>query len=419
MLENVPEIVKDTNVELDELAIIVAKEIKTEQKITFDQKKELLGLVRKWVQYAEENKIDQADELSVRFHLLEFSKNNFANSTEEGLVADKTESVPIEKLELPDGSLFADYINKNFDGEDIFNDEHAAIYGGIARLALKVYASKKESNFDISLLDSELPINDIDIVVDDKDIGSKYKSGVAGTRVVDDIQEYTKMYYQTVDCTINQVLIYKGRLLFTSAALRDNTNGELHFIEKKETLFNPDSVVLEDGKTFVTGKGFYRALAYLLRHKAHKLSLYKDNLDFLKENKYSWAAPLPKILSIKNTEVRNKSINEWHSLARKLGFTNSGSPDEFLEEIISGNKEIVNYNFKTEENNAEEIRWIINHFLKSGVRSVIPDKYLKGMREDLIDIDMRDLECEENDLGKFFERINTTFRNANFSSGSL
>lgn len=414
MLEKVPEIVKDTNVELDELAILVAKEIRSEQNLTSNQKRDLLSLVRKWAQYAEENKIDQADELSIRYHLLEFSKKNFTNNTAEDFVTTKIESVSIERLKLPDGSLLRDYINKNFQGEDIFNDEHVAIYGGIARLALKVYASQNDKSFDLNLLNSELPINDIDIVVDDKDIASKYKSGIAGTRVVTDIQEYTKMYYQTVDCTINQVLIYNGELLFTDDALKDNTNGELHFIEKKETLFNPDSVVLEDGKTFVTGKGFYRALSYLLRHKAHRLSLYKDNLDFLRNNKYSWAAPLPKILLIKNTEMRNRSINEWYCLAKKLEFTNSKNPDEFLQEIILGNGEIVNYNFKTEDSNAEEIRWIITHFLKSGARSVAPDKHLRGMNDELVDIDMREIEYEGHDLRKFFERINSTFRNANF-----
>lgn len=414
MLEKIPEVVRNTNTELEDLALIIAKEIRTANDLTFEQRKELLGLVRKWSEYVKNMGVDQSDVLSVRFHLLEFSKNNFKHNTEFEKDV-KLQSVPVDNLELPDGSLFKDYINRNFEGGDIFSDEHTAIYGGIARLALKLHASQSDPNYDSRLIDSELPINDVDVVVDDKNVGNKYKSGIAGTRVVEDLEEYLKAYYQTVDCTINQALIYKGVLLYTENALQDNTTGELRFIEKDEDLFNPDSVVLEDGKVFVTDKGFYRALAYLLRHKARKLSLYQDNLDFLKKNKYTWASPLPKILFLKDAEARNRAINEWHSLARSLGVTTSRNPEEFLEEIISENPSIVNYNFKTEENNAEEIRWIINQFLKSGVRSVIPDTYPKGMRNEVVTIDMQELEVEEHDLNKFFEKVNSTFKNANFN----
>lgn len=415
MLEKIPEVVRNKNIELEDLALIVAKEIRTANDLTFEQRKKLLGLVRKWSEYVKENGVDQSDVLSVRYHLLEFSKNNFVHKKEEIEKGVKLQSVPIDGLELPDGSSFKDYINKNFEEGDIFSDEHTAIYGGIARLALKLHISKKDPSYDSHLIDSELPINDVDVVVDDKSVGNKYKSGIAGTRVVKDLKEYTQAYYQTVECTINQALIYKGELLFTEDALQDNITGELHFIEKEETLFNPDSLVLEDGKVFVTGKGFYRALAYLLRHKAHKISLYQDNLDFLKKNKYTWASPLPKILFLKNQEARNRAINEWHSLAKSLGVTSSNNPTEFLEEIIAENPSIVNYNFKTEENNAEEIRWIINQFLKSGVRSVIPDTYPKGMGNEVITIDMRELDVEGHDLKEFYEKVNSTFRNAHFS----
>jgi hypothetical protein len=308
MLEKIPEATRNTNIELEDLALIVAKEIRTANDITFEQRKELLALVRKWSEYVKNNGVDQSDVLSVRYHLLEFSKNNFAHKRDELEKDVKLQSVPIDGLELPDGSSFKDYINRNFEEGDIFNDEHTAIYGGIARLALKLHASQKDPSYDARLIDSELPIHDIDVVVDDKNVGNKYKSGIAGTRVVRDLKEYIQTYHQTVECTINQALVYKGDLLFTEDALQDNTTGELHFIERDETLFNPDSVVLEDGKVFVTGKGFYRALAYLLRHKAHKLSLYQDNLDFLKKNKYTWASPLPKILFLKNPETRNRAI---------------------------------------------------------------------------------------------------------------
>ncbi len=418
MLEKIPEAVRSTNTELEDLAFIVAKEIRTANDLTFEQRKKLLGLVRKWSDYVKENEVDQSDVLSVRYHLLEFSKKNFVHNKVEFEKDVKLQSVPIDELELSDGSLFKDYINRNFEGGDIFSDEHVAVYGGIARLALKLYASQKDPNYDSHLIDSELPINDVDVVVDDKNVGNKYKSGIAGTRVVGDLQEYLKPYYKTVECTINQALIYKGKLLFTEDALRDNTTGELNFIKKDETLFNPDSIVLEDGKIFVTDKGFYRALAYLLRRKAYKLSLYQDNLDFLKKNKYTWASPLPKILFLKDIGSRNRAINEWHSLAKSLRVTSSGSPTEFLEEIISENPSIVNYNFKTEENNAEEIRWIINQFLKSGVRSIIPDTYPKGMSDEMITIDMRVLETEDHDLSNFYEKVNSTFRNVHFNVGS-
>ena len=414
MLEKIPGVVRNINNELEDLPILVAKEIKNEKDITFEQRKELLTLVRNWAQYVKDNGVEQSDVLSVRYHLLEFSKKNFIHNAAELKRDVVLESFPIDTLTLPDGTPFKDYINKNFNGGDIFSDKHTAIYGGIARLALKLHALQNDSSYDSNLIDSELPINDVDIVVDDKRVGNQYKSGIAGTRVVGNIQEYLQSYYQSVECTINQALIYKGELLFTKDALQHNTKGELHFIEREETLFNPDSVVLEDGKLLVTGKGLYRALAYLLRHKAHTFSFFKDNLEFLKQNKYIWASVLPKLLFLKDTQARDRSINDWHSLAKQLGVTTSVDPEEFLKEIISENPGIVNYNFKTEENNVEEIRWIINQFLKSGVRSVIPDTYPKSMSDDVVTIDMRTLETKEHDLSIFFKTMNTTFKNAHF-----
>ena len=45
MLEKIPEAVRNTNTELEDLALIVAKEIRNANDLTFEQRKELLSLV--------------------------------------------------------------------------------------------------------------------------------------------------------------------------------------------------------------------------------------------------------------------------------------------------------------------------------------------------------------------------------------
>ena len=324
-------------------------------------------------------------------------------------------SVPIDNLSLPNGQKFKDFINKNFDGVDIFLDEHVAIYGGIARLALKLHASGTHGGEDGGLVESEIPINDIDIISDDSVTAGNYKSGIAGTRVVQDIEEYIKTYYDSVECTKNQTLIYRGKLFFTPDALKDCTVGDLNFIEKDETLFNPDSVVLRDGKIFITSKGLYRALIYLLRQKAYRLTIYKQNLDCFIGDKSLWATLLPKILSIKDRGSKDRAIRLWFNLASNLEATETEDPFDFLQEIIRKNPSIVNYNFKTEENNAEEIRWIINQFLRSGIRNTAPEQYPEGMADNTITIDIRNpvLLGGEYDLNKFYDLINATFKNTN------
>lgn len=417
MLEKIPDMASDPDTRLENLASIIAKEVRAVEGVTTEQKREIFSLIRKWTEYAKERGIDQSDMLSVRYHLLEFSERHFGQQGIEYDEAVELHRMPIDTLEFPDGTSFTHYINRGFgEGANIFNDEHVAIYGGISRLALKLYALKNDRAYDSDLIDAELPVNDVDIVIDDKNVGNRYGSGVAGTRVVGNLEEYARNFYRTTDCTINQTLICRGELLFTEDALRDNRTGELRFIEKEETLFDPDSVILEDGKMFVTEKGFYRALIYLLRHKAQRLSLHKENLEFLGGSTYVWARPLPKILALQDTVTRNRSVNEWFSLAKSLGVTDSSGPEGFLKEIISENPDIVKYDFKKDDMAAAEIRWIIHQFLKSGVRSVIPDQYPKGMSEESVAIDMKALRVEESDLTAFFETINQTFDNAKFSA---
>lgn len=130
MLERLPKFISDTSTNLENVAIIVAREIKNAYELTSEQKLELLSLIRRWVEYAKDNKVDSSDTLSVRYHLLEFSKRNFAHQSLESRKEIDLQRTSIDTLTLPDGVLLKDYINKNFEGHDIFNDQHTAVYGG-------------------------------------------------------------------------------------------------------------------------------------------------------------------------------------------------------------------------------------------------------------------------------------------------
>lgn len=152
MLEKIPTAVEDPGIELQNLTLIIAKEVQGERNLFFDQKKELFSIVRKWRAYVEEHKIDQKDFLSVRYHLLEFSKKYFSRNSIESDNHTEVQRISLETLQLPDGTLFTDYINTHFADNDIFSDKHVALYGGVARLALKLHASKNSPGYNFDLI---------------------------------------------------------------------------------------------------------------------------------------------------------------------------------------------------------------------------------------------------------------------------
>ncbi|MEK9151105.1 MAG: hypothetical protein AAB547_00560 [Patescibacteria group bacterium] len=414
MLEKIQGIVKDHNIGLDQLAIHIAKEIRNEKQISTDEKRKLFGLVRSWKEYASDNAIDHNDLLQVRYHLLRFSKKYFTPLHE--LADEKKPEIlcaDIRNLSLPDNTPLVDHLESSI-GRGVCEDTHIAIYGGIARLALKLHVANQNDNFNGALIESELPINDVDIVADDIDAAHKYRSGISGTRVIDDIEEYKDTYFSTVDYTMNQALIHGRELLFSAQAYSDVKQGVLHISEKNETLFNPDSVRLKDGKIFITSKGFYRALCYLLRDKARVMDIHTDNLIALNKNNYQWAGPLLKLLNIKEKERRDTAISRWLALAQSLSATQASHPAEFLQEIIEHNPHIVNFDFATEKDDEAEIRWIINQFLNSGLRTVFSHKqnYPDSMSDDTQRIDIATLHYQKHDLREFFTLINNTFKNA-------
>lgn len=415
MLEKIPNIVKDHAVELDQLAIRIAKEIRNEKQLSFDERRKLLGLVHSWKDYTGNNDIDHDDFLQVRYHLLRFSKKHFVPSQEttNKEMADEMLYVDIKHLSLPDNTSFVDHL-ENTVGLGVCDNTHIAIYGGIARLALKLHVADQNDSFDEALIQSELPINDVDIIADDIDAAHKYRSGVSGTRIVDDIEEYKDVYFATVDYTINQALIHDGKLLFSAQAYSDIAKSTLHISEKNETLFNPDSIRLRDGSIFITPKGFYRALCYLLRDKARVMDIHTDNLLALNKNNYQWAGPLLKLLNIKEQEQRDTAINRWLALAQSLGTTHADRPEKFLQEIIERNPHIVNFDFVTEKSDEAEIRWIINQFLNSGMRTTFPHQqnYPDSMSDTMQKIDIATLQYQEHNLRAFFALINKTFQNA-------
>lgn len=416
MFEKIPNIVKDRETELDQLAIRIAKEIRNERQITSDAKRKLIGLVHSWKEYADDNVINHSDLLQVRYHLLQFSKKHFGSPSEKQSpeeISPEMLHASIEDLPLPDGTPLVEYL-ENSVGRGVCENKHIAIYGGIARLALKLHVASQHSDFDKSSIESELPINDIDIIADDINAAHKYRSGVSGTRIIDDIEEYKDIYFSTVDYTMNQALIHDKKLFFSTQAYSDTAQGILHISEKEETLFSPDSVKLQDRKTFVTPKGFYRALCYLLRDKARIMDIHTDNLLALNKNNYQWAGPLLKLLNIKEKDQRDTAINRWLALAQSLGTTRADRPEKFLQEIIEQNPHIVTFDFAIEKDDEAEIRWIINQFLNSGLRTVFSHKqnYPDSMSDDMQRIDIATLHYQKHDLREFFTLINSTFKNA-------
>lgn len=327
-----------------------------------------IELIRKWVSYTERHNVSDADPFSIRYHVARFAEETFGKQREQiGLQETDIAEVSHE------GKTYQELIEPYVSSE-ILSDKNVAVIGGTARLALKMHAGVE--------IQDELPISDVDVVVStDADIPSKakqYKVDLSGAKIVDgDVRSALPGLITNVDCTMNQVAVYDGKLLFPERALQDIKEGNIRLIAKDDPLFGSEGVVMPDGNVYLDHNGFYRGLSFLLRGKGERLIVSKENLEAEKNNigRYWLVMLFVKILPMKNESARRNAIAHWHEIAHRIGSTQTEDPKSFLMELMATYPETRAYSgaegtFDTEA----QVRWIIGKLTNKAVDEIYGPK---------------------------------------------
>ena len=268
----------------------------------------------------------------MRHYIQKFAQETLGNTKSRI----KLFSVSINHLSH-NGRLFKEWVADMVDPK-VLTDENTAIYGGVARAALKLHAHVCAK--------AEFPFSDFDLITkitpDIEKRVAAYRGDLAGTKTVmgDMFTEIENVLSSKVDCTMNQVAIYNGKLYFTEAAYADVKTGIIRLVVKNDPLFGSESIMLPDGNMYLSKNGFYRTLSYLLREKGSQFVVSKENI----EEKYQsleryWIILLTvKLLQMPDGFKKDLAINNWFLIAKKLGSTTTTTPDAFLKELMSGEK---------------------------------------------------------------------------------
>lgn len=400
---------------LPEVALSVAKTIAKERDLSLEMREELLSTVRAWTDYAKENQVDEENLFSVRWHLERFAQSRFSSKENAPL---SIQSASIEPLTLPTGETFESYVEK-VAGKGVFEDPDVAVFGGTARTALKLHGAQVQQlgqDETRMLVESELPLNDVDIMVNRSALTgqSRFTADLSGTRVVGDIETDMSELFSNHDCTFNQALIHKGRLYFTPEALKDACDGVIRFTDKEDALFGAEVEMLPDGKRYINRKGLYRAFAFLLRGKANTFPIHKDNLasEIPHMGRYWVVLLMVKLLPMKDEMKREEAVSGWFSLARNLGATQTGTPKEFLDELLTHHPEmrsLVVGREKGEDTKFDsQVRWLAGKLIDRAIDSVGNQRQkppLQGMSDEEVVIDASYVKGEHGGVDELIGHI--------------
>lgn len=400
---------------LDRIAFSVARSIIKEPELSPEIKDKLVAVARAWGDYVRENNVVSDDLFSVRFHIGRFAQQYFRTPESRNL---ELISTSIDSLTMPSGELFKEHI-KNIAGGDIFNNPNVALYGGVCRLALKLLAveqGKVKGSDAEELIKAELPINDVDIILNKKAVTGEgqFSADLAGTRIVDDIETNMQGVLQNTDCTFNQSVIFNGKLYYAQEALDDACTGTITFTNKEDALFGAEIDVLKDGKKYINKKGLYRAFAYLLRGKAKQFPIYKENLELEVPNmeRYWIILLVIKIISMKDRSKRNIAIENWFNLAKKLGATKEQTPKDFLQELLIKLPDmkpiVVGKGITSDDKFESQIRWLAKKLVNRSIYRITNpdgDMPIQGMSNEKVVVDGKFLGGEHHNTQELLDFI--------------
>ena len=369
MSEKLRTAIYDKENSLDGLPVTVANVIRQDTELSYEQKKEAIQIVRRWLDYVKKYNVTSENPYVLRSHLESFAGDNFP--TENIDVSEQIQSESIPSIKTPDGRTAGELLEGVTDPL-ILNDERVIVYGGVARTILKAFATRDDSSIPSSFIESELPISDVDMMIVGDDeastITSHYGSDLSGTKIVRDPQKEIERYFGMVDITMNQALVHNGELYYTEHGLQDARNGLIRAQGSDKPLFDRDSVSLPDGNVYLLRGGFYRTLSVLLRGRGTEVVVSQENIDAEKGNigRYWLVLLFVKLLKMPDGESRNEAILQWHQVAKDIGATEAVSPSDFLKELI---EKFPGFSYGQKDSNFDteaQTRWLISKLTHRG-----------------------------------------------------
>ena len=394
---------------LEDMPITIARSIADEKQLNFKARKQAFVLVRKWVDFSKKYNVNPEDQRSLRYHFGKFCQQEF-NTREQILVTPKVES--IESLTLPDGENYSDFINR-IAGRNIVDEPSVAVYGGVARVGLKLLAMQHGAPIDI--LDNELPVSDIDIILERQatSTSSTFNADLAGTRVVEDLTQEIPYILTNVDCNFNQSIIRNGELYYTEEAYADVVSGAIHFSDKEDALFGSETDETENGEQYINRGGLYRAFNFLIQGKAKSLSINKENLELEvpKMQNYWGVLLFVKILPIKDEQKRSACLFRWFALAKNLKATQASSPEDFLQELFETSEAVKGFvrndrGSAKESTSLDQIKRLVSKIVDRGVDHMLPKQAKPAFTSnETVTVDKTYLEGKNFDEKKFLEYL--------------
>lgn len=364
ILTGLQKVTQETS-DLRDIPIALAKAVRA-LDIPLSEKQNAHGVIRKWVNYAQSHNIlDTTDPFTIRFHLAQFAQNEFGREMPQTSVL----TAPLDDVKV-DSTSFADVLSKST-SPDILAEQGVAVIGGAARVALKMKLGLP--------IETELPLNDVDVIArvsaDPSSIAKKYGLDLAGTKVVDaEMSDAINAYMTNVDCTVNQVAVWDGKLHYTKEAEQDLVAGNIRLLCKDDPLFGAEGFVTPSGETYITRAGFYRGLSLLLRGKGDRLVVSRENIEAEKKNigRYWLVLLFVKVLRMPDEQKRDKAICDWYEVAKEIGSTATDSPEAFFMELLDEFPEMRAYYTNRSTFDAEgQARWIVGKLLGRSLETVL------------------------------------------------
>ena len=339
--------------DIRDIPLAYAKAVRTElQALPMEARANALATIRAWIRFTREKGIlDTQDPFVAQFYLQEFARTFFEDVTELPLY----KNVSLLNLNSSYRELLMRVLEKV--SLDILHDKKVALRGGAARLALKMYAGVS--------IDKEIPLNDIDIVTTDPTSAERYGIDLAGAQIVHgNLEECVKRAIANVDCSMNEVAILNGSLVFSEQALEDAKTGTIRIRVKNDPLFGSEGVRYPRGEVYMNRTGFYRTLSLLLRGKGERILVSKENIEreIPTLGRYWLTLLFVKILRVGDSEKRDAAIRNWFLVAKELGATEAEVPEDFLKELIAQFPEMSERIEPATFTPEKQIRWIVGKF---------------------------------------------------------
>ncbi len=376
MSEKLKATITSPEIPLESLPLSLANVIREDPSLTREQKTEAVALVRKWTDYVEKYGVRSDDPYILRSHLESFADSTFG--IEKNEFAGEIQRADVNSIVTPSGEAVSEMIS-GVTRPEILNDPRVIVHGGTARTILKAYANPK-TGVDRDYFTAELPINDVDMmIVGDagaREIAELYGSDLSGTKIVQVSVAAIQHHFETVDVTMNQVVVNDGELIYTKQAVEDISKGLIRAVGSDKPLFDRDSIVLPSGEIYLLRGGFYRTLAMLLRGRGKEVVVSQENINAEKEKigRYWLVLLFVKLLKMPAGDKQDEAILQWHQVAKDIGSTQTGSPLEFFDELMALYPGFSYGQQDNDFNSEAQTRWLVSKLAHRGEENVLQTK---------------------------------------------